>query len=200
MTSHVLTPPLIDRLIPVRAKIVRIPLQVVVGIAFLALLAQLRVEIGPVPITGQTLGVLLMGAAYGTGLGSITALGYLLVGGLGLSVFAGGGAGWATLSGATGGYLLGFVPAAALVGYLAQRGFDRSVTKTALAMVLGNIVIYLTGLAWLYPFAGQLAPEGSSAVAWVLSAGLWPFIPGDVLKLMIAAGLVPGVRRALGDG
>ena len=192
------TRPLIDLLIPVRPTALRLPLQIVLGVAFLALLAQLEVNIGPVPLTGQTLGVLLLGAAYGGRLGALTLLSYLLVGGFGLGVFSGGGAGWSYLSGATAGYLVGFLIAAPLVGLLAQRGLTRSFGGAVLVMSLGNVLIYLPGLAWLYTFAGQYAPAGTAPLAWTLSAGLVAFIPGDVLKLLVAAALLPLAERVLG--
>ena len=112
--------PMIDTLIPVRTAALRIPLQLALGVLLMALLAQLEVNIGPVPITGQTLGVLLIGAAYGSGLGGLTLLAYLTVGGLGFGVFAGGGAGWSHFTGASAGYLVGFPFVAALIGHLAQ--------------------------------------------------------------------------------
>ena len=191
--------PLIDALVPVRAVSLRVPLQVVIGVAFLALLAQLELMVGPVPITGQTLGVLLLGAAYGGRLGGATLLAYLAAGGLGLGVFSGGGAGWAHLTGTTAGYLVGFVLAAALVGTLARRGLTRSFGGAALAMLLGNLAVYLPGLAWLYLFAGQYAPAGASPLAWTLTAGLVPFIPGDLVKLLVAAALLPLAERVLAE-
>lgn len=190
VTASALSAPLIDHLLPLPSRLLRVPLQVAVGVLVLALLAQFEVTLGPVPITGQTLGVLLIGAAYGLSLGTLTLLVYLVVGTMGFGVFAGGGAGWATLTGATAGYLFGFVLAAALVGYLAQRGWTRSFATTALAMLLGNVLIYLPGLLWLR----QLAPDWPTTLAW----GLIPFIPGDVVKLVLAAGLLPTVWALLG--
>ncbi len=189
MTSQALLQPLAERLIPLRKTVLRAPLQVLIGVAFIALLAQIRFDIGPVPITGQTLGVLLIGMTYGLSLGTLTLLAYLLVGGLGLGVFAGGAAGWATMTGATAGYLFGFVLAAGVLGYLAQRGWDRKFSTTALAMLIGNIIIYLPGLLWL----NKLAPDWPTTLQW----GLLPFIPGDVLKLLIAATLLPVVWKLL---
>lgn len=189
--------PLIDALIPVRAASLRVPLQLVLGVAFMALLTRLELSVGPVPVTGQTLGVLLLGAAYGGHLGAATLLAYLAVGGLGLSVFSGGSAGWAHFTGTTAGYLIGFPLAAALVGILAQRGLTRSFGGAALVMILGNALIYLPGLAWLYTFAGGFAPAGVSPLAWTLNAGLLPFVPGDIVKLLVAAALLPLAERVL---
>lgn len=159
-------------------------IKVGVGIVFLALLAQLRVQIGPVPVTGQTLGVLLLGASYGLSLGAATTLGYLALGALGLPLFAGGAGGWAYLTGPTGGYLVGFVLAAALLGYLARRGWDRRLLSCLLALVLASLAIYLPGLAWLHYGSG---------LDWqvALSVGLLPFLAGDLVKLAIAAAALP---------
>lgn len=190
MTSRALSVPLIERLVPISNVALRALFQVALGVAFIALLAQVRVAIGPVPLTGQTLAVLLVGAAYGATLGGVTLLTYLLVGGLGLGVFAGGAAGWATLSGTTAGYLVGFVLAAIVVGALAQRGWDRSYRLTALAMLIGNALIYLPGLLWLSSFA----PDTATALNW----GLWPFLPGDAVKLLAATALLPTVWKLLG--
>ena len=189
MTSQTLTRPLADRLIPIRQDALRIPLQLALGVALMALLAHIRFEIGPVPITGATFGVLLIGAAYGLRLGSLTMVLYLIAGGLGLGVFSGG-SGWSYLTGATGGYLFGYPFAAALVGYLAQRGWDRRFFTTVLAMLLGNILIYIPGLLWL----SQLMPSAQAT----LQAGLIPFIPGDVIKLLLASSLLPTAWHFLG--
>lgn len=193
------TRPLIDTLLPVRSTTLRLPLQLALGVVLMALLAQLRITIGPVPITGQTLGVLLIGAAYGGRLGGLTLLAYLLVGGLGLGVFSGGESGWAYLGGATAGYLVAFPFVAALVGWLSQRGLTRTFTGTALVMLLGNVLIYLPGLAWLYTFAAEFAPAGTSPLSWTLGAGIIPFIPGDVIKLLLAATLLPLAWRLVGE-
>jgi biotin transport system substrate-specific component len=182
-------PPLLHRLVPIPHRGLRTVLQVALGVAFLALLAQVRIEVGPVPITGQTLGVLLLGAAAGARLGVATTLAYLGVGAAGLPVFTGGGAGLATLTGTTAGYLVGFVVAAALVGALAERGWTATVPRALAAMVLGNLVIYAFGVAWL----AQLAPDLRTAVAW----GVTPFLIGDALKVAVATALLPLATRAL---
>lgn len=182
--------PLVERLLPVSTPALRVSLQLVLGVALLAALAQVRLEIGAVPVTGQTLGVLLVGAAYGARLGAGTVIGYLLAGGFGLSVFAGAASGWSTFSGTTGGYLIGFLVAATAVGYLAQRGWDRSYWLMAAAMIVGNALIYLFGLLWLSTFA----PDLSTTLQW----GLWPFLAGDILKLLVAVALLPTVWRLLG--
>ncbi|MEX2535968.1 MAG: biotin transporter BioY [Trueperaceae bacterium] len=190
MTTGVLKQPLIERLVPIRSKTLRVALQLLLGVALLAALAQLRFEIGAVPVTGQTLGVLLIGAAYGAPLAGATVVAYLIAGGLGMPFFSSGGAGWSFFAGTTGGYLLGFLPAALLVGYLAQRGWDRSYRATAAAMLIGNLVIYAFGLLWLSRFAPDLA----TTLQW----GLWPFLAGDVLKVLTAVALLPTVWRLIG--
>ncbi|MCI0785567.1 MAG: biotin transporter BioY [Chloroflexi bacterium] len=158
-------------------------LGLVLGFTILmTLLAQVRVPLPftPVPITGQTLGVLLTGAALGSRRGAATMALYLILGGVGAPVFAGWGSGlvW-TL--ASGGYIIGFIPAAFIVGWLAERGWDRRPWVLA-AMLLGNAAIYVPGLLQLAYFV----PEGK-----VLEFGLWPFIPGDLVKLYLASLLLP---------
>jgi biotin transport system substrate-specific component len=196
MTTTGLTPalsaPLIDRLLPVPNAALRVAIQVALGVALLALLAQVRVAIGPVPITGQTFGVLLLAAAYGMSLGTLTMVAYLAVGTAGLGVFAGGGAGLATMTGSTGGYLVGFVLAALVVGALAQRGWDRSFAGMTAAMGVGTVIVYVSGVAWLT--LSGIAPDLTTAVAW----GVWPFVAGDVIKLLLAAAMVPAAWRSIG--
>ena len=163
---------------------------VVAGSALIALSAQITVPMWPVPMTLQTLAVLLIGLTYGARLGSATVLAYLAEGAAGMPVFAKGGAGMAHLLGPTGGYLIGFAIAAALVGWLAGRGWSRGPIRTALAMALGNLALYLPGLLWLKGATGM-----SWAKAWALGAA--PFLAGDALKLLIAALLVPGAWALL---
>jgi biotin transport system substrate-specific component len=193
MTTAGLTPtlrqPLIDRLLPVPNVAVRVTLQVALGVTLLALLAQVRLAIGPVPLTGQTFGVLLLAGAYGMSLGTLTMLAYLGVGSAGLGVFAGGAGGLATFSGTTAGYLVGFVLAALVVGLLAQRGWDRSFAAMAAAMGVGTVIVYLSGVTWLLV---AFAPDLATALEW----GVWPFVVGDVIKMLAAAALVPTVWRA----
>ncbi len=142
----------------------------------------------PVPITGQTFAVLLVGALLGRRMGALAMLAYLAEGAAGLPVFAGGVGGPAVLVGPTAGYLYGFVAAALVVGWLCERGWDRRPVTAALAMLAGNAVIYLFGLPWLALFIG---PER------VLAAGLLPFIPGDLLKLLLATLALPAGWRLL---
>lgn len=157
---------------------------------FIALMAQLTIYLpfSPVPVTGQTLAVLLIGALLGSSRGSMAVLAYMTEGVAGMPVFAGGLAGPAVLAGPTGGYLAGFVVAAYAVGWLAERGWDRNTLSTVAAMLVGNIAIYLSGLVWLAQFIG-----GQNALA----AGLYPFIPGDIAKLIFAALLLPAGWKLL---
>ena len=157
------------------------------GSIFLALVAQVSVPLLPVPITGQTFGILVLGLLYGSRLGAATVLAYLAQGAVGLPVFANGAGGAAVLIGPTAGYLWGFVIAAFVVGWLAERGWDRNIGLTAVAMLVGNVILYVPGLAWLYVIA---APDFATTLQW----GLTPFIPGDLLKLVLACCVVWGIR------
>ena len=161
---------------------------VVFGSLLLAVSAQFKIPLYPVPVTGQTLVVLLIGMTYGPRLGGITIAAYLFEGAIGLPVFAGGAAGVAVLMGPTAGYLFGFLLAAAAMGYLAERGIGRTVVSTIAAMVIGNCVIYLCGALWLANFIG---------FGQAIAAGVLPFLYGDVLKLVVAAGLMPWAWRAV---
>jgi biotin transport system substrate-specific component len=158
------------------------------GSLLLAGLAQVRVPLpfSPVPLTGQTLGVLLIGAVLGSRRGPASVGLYLLLGLLGLPVFSGGGSGLAYLSGATGGYLLGFGAAAWLVGRLAERGLERRWTTAWLAFLAGEIVIFLAGVGWLALWFG---PQRAVAL------GLTPFLLGETLKLLLASALLPSAWR-----
>ena len=157
------------------------------GSALLTISAKIQIPFWPVPMTMQTFAVLVIGITYGSRLGAATIVLYLAEGAAGLPVFAGGG-GIAYLLGPTGGYLFGFVIAAALVGWLAEHSWDRKMSTTAFAMLLGNLVIYASGLLWLGAIIGYEK---------VLSVGLWPFLPGDALKLVLAAAILPTAWRLI---
>ena len=166
---------------------------VVAGVLILAVAAKIKVPMWPVPITMGTFAVLTIGAAYGARLGLVTILGYMLVGALGYDVFAGSGAdasGLTYMMGGTGGYLVGYVLATVMLGLLAQRGWDRSVLWMGLAMLIGNVLIYVPGLAWL----GQLYGWDKPILAW----GLTPFLIGDAVKLALAAMLLPAAWKLVG--
>ncbi|MDW8060714.1 MAG: biotin transporter BioY [Thermomicrobium sp.] len=166
---------------------------VVAGSFLTALAARIAIPLpfSPVPITGQTFAVLLVGAALGSRRGAASMALYVAEGLAGLPVFAGGAAGPGVLLGPTGGYLVGFIAAAFVTGWLAERGLDRRPVTTALAMALGNLVIYLFGVSWLSVFVG---------VAKAPLLGMVPFLPGDLLKIVLATLALPGawwiVRRS----
>ena len=175
---------------PFAAKAVSAPVAktflIVVGSLLLAMSAQIKIPFYPVPVTGQTLVVLLIGMTYGPRLGGATVAAYLLQGALGLPVFAGTAVGMAALVGPTGGYLAGFLVAAVIIGFLAERGMGRSVITTVIAMMIGNAVIYAMGVSWLSGFIGMEK---------ALMFGMAKFLYGDALKLVIAACLMPVAWR-----
>lgn len=156
----------------------------ILGAGLVAVAAQfvIRLPWTPTPITGQTFAVLLVGTLLGASRGAGAMLVYLLEGASGLPVFAGGGAGVAHLLGPTGGYLIGFVFAAAVAGALAERGWDRRVTLTILSMSIATAVIFLCGAAWLAFFVG---------IDQVWTMGVGPFLPGAALKIGLATALLP---------
>jgi biotin transport system substrate-specific component len=160
------------------------------GAGFVALAAQISIHLGftPVPITAQTFAVVLVGASLGSVRGTASLLLYLLVGIAGAPVYASHKHGWDVVSGSSGGYIVGFVVAAALTGYLAERHWDRKVSTSVTAMLSGNVVIYLFGLTWLHHYLH---------VSWAkaLEFGLYPFVAGDVIKLYLAALALPGAWR-----
>lgn len=164
----------------------------VIGSLLVAGAAQIQIPMLPVPMTLQTLAVLAIGGAYGARLGASTVALYVAEGAVGLPVFAGFKAGLAILAGPTGGYLLGFVLAAGVVGHLAQKGWDRNAFTTFAAMMIGAALIYVPGLAWLYTFMGS--------IGGTLSAGLYPFVLADVLKAVLAAVAFPAAWLALHRG
>ncbi|MCU0917572.1 MAG: biotin transporter BioY [Planctomycetes bacterium] len=143
----------------------------------------------PVPVTGQTFAVLIVAALLGSRRGVLCVLAYLAEGLLGLPVFAQGKGGLACFMGPTGGYLVGFALAAFVVGALSERTWDRRVPTTVAAMVLGNLVIYACGLAWLLCLSRffDIPLKGG-----LLAVGLYPFLIGDTLKIILAAILLPG--------
>lgn len=164
------------------------------GVLLVALAAQVVVPLPftPVPITGQTFAALLVGGAYGLGRGTVTLLLYVAVGCLGAPVFADGAHGSAVLLSATGGYLVGMVLAAALVGAAADRGWDRRLLTSLVAMLAGSALVYVVGATWL---ALDLGLDAATAV----ELGVRPFVWGDLLKLALAGALLPiawtGVSR-----
>ena len=174
-------------------------LLVVAGTLFIALAAQVSVPMYPVPMTLQTLAILIVGLSYGARLGSVTLLAYLAEGAAGLPVFANAGNG-AAFFGPTAGFLLGFVAIAWLVGYAADRGWTRNVAVAAGICVAASAALYIPGVAWPMAVAGALGLEGG----WVgLGADkIWqyfmaPFLIGDAVKAVLAAVVVTGALTAL---
>ncbi|MDQ6435472.1 biotin transporter BioY [Mesorhizobium sp. LHD-90] len=193
MSTIALHPTLASRLSGGTAPLARNVLLAIVGSLALWASAKIQVPFYPVPITMQTFVVLAMGMAFGRRLAAATVALYLAQGAIGLPVFAGTperGIGLAYMAGPTGGYLLGYLPAAALCGWLAERGWDRRIATTAAAMLAGNAVVYAFGLLWLGSVIGWDKP--------VLQIGLTPFIPGDFLKLLLAALTLPLAWKLLG--
>lgn len=153
-------------------------------------LARFELHLGftPVPITGQTLGVLLAGGALGWKSGAASQGLYWLLGLTGLPFYSGGTGGWHAGTGATMGYLVGFIAAAAVVGYLAERRQDRNVLSSMSAMALGSVVIYVLGAAWLAHTYGLPVATGEKSA---ISLGVTPFLIGDTIKLVVAGSLLP---------
>ena len=161
---------------------------VALGTALMALSAKVNLPLPYVPMTLQSLVVLMIGAAYGWRLGSATMIAYLAEGAMGLPVFAGPVGGLAPLVGPTAGYLFGFVAAAFITGWLAERGWDRSVALLFAAMAVGHIVIFAAGFGWLALGLG-------AAKAW--QVGVAPFIAASLVKNALGATLMPAVRRII---
>lgn len=164
---------------------------ILAGSMLIGFCAQLAVWLpfSPVPVTGQTFAVLLTGVLLGARRGSLCVLAYLLQGAAGLPVFASARAGLAVLLGPTGGYLIGFIAAAWLTGYLAQKGWDRKAGTTVLAMALGNAVIYAFGVLWLGLFTGSIKAAAA--------AGVYPFVIADCFKIAVAAVILPSGWKIL---
>ena len=180
-------------LIPRTSALTNVAL-VVGGTAFMSLMAQVAIPVpgSPVPITGQTLGVLLIGTTYGASLGFATIATYVALGLLGAPVLAQGAHGFAKLVGPTGGYLVGMVLAALLVGALANRRWDVHLRTSFGQMLLGELLIFAPGLIWLKIYTG-------ASWNWTIAAGLTPFIVGEIIKIGLAGFALPSawalVRR-----
>jgi biotin transport system substrate-specific component len=160
-----------------------------IGFALLtALAAQIRIPLPgtPVPITGQTFAVLLAGAALGSRAGAGSQAIYWALGAIGLPFYTNASGGWEAATGATAGYLVGFIAAAWVVGALAERGQDRNVWSAVPAFLAGNAVIYAFGVTWLL-----LSVEGISTMSEALTAGFTPFVVGDVVKILAVGVLLP---------
>jgi biotin transport system substrate-specific component len=184
--------PLAEMLWPHRAdgsfRVLRGAILIALGTGLLTLSAKVNLPLPYVPMTLQTLVVLMIGAAYGWRLGSATVIAYLAEGAVGLPVFAGPVGGLAPLVGPTAGYLYGFVLAAVATGWLSERGWDRSVPLLFVAMGLGHILILGAGFTWL-AFGMKLGVDK----AWLV--GILPFIAASLVKNALGATLVPAIRR-----
>ncbi|TCL88432.1 biotin transport system substrate-specific component [Curtobacterium sp. PhB142] len=173
--------PLADALLP-RTAVVSTAL-VLGGALLTAGAAQVSVPLWPVPITGQTLAVLLVGSALGARRGALSMLVYALLGVIGLPVFAGGSAGVGVLVSPSGGYIVGFVAAAALVGWIAERFGDRPLRNSVLSFVLGTVVTFAVGMVWLAVSLGLNLQQ-------TLEFGLYPFVLGGAVKALLGAGAI----------
>jgi biotin transport system substrate-specific component len=165
---------------------------VIVASLFVGVCAQLQIPLPftPVPLSGGTLGVLYAGCLLGSRRGAAAVGLYLLEGSMGLPVFSGGAAGFVHLLGPTGGYLVGFPVGAFMTGLLAERGWDRTPGRAFLAMLAGSVPIFAFGLLGLSRFV---------PASTLLAQGLWPFVPGDLLKSGVSAGLLPLGWKLVGD-
>jgi len=173
---------LADRVFP-RTLVMDIVL-VLAGAALVTVLAQVAIPLWPVPITGQTLAVLLVGSTLGWARGAISMALYAVLGLVGLPVYSDGSHGAGVLFGATGGYIIGFIVSAALVGWLAERQWDRKILKALVTFVAGSVVVFAIGLPWLAVVLHTDLPT-------TLQYGLYPFILGGIIKAIIAAALLP---------
>jgi len=175
-----------------RAGLLTDVLLVLAGTGLIAASAQISVKLPftPVPITGQTFAVVLVGASLGPLCGTASAMLYLWLGVAGAPIYAHHDSGWDVLTSANGGYIVGFVLAAAASGFLAERGWDRRFSSSIGAMLTGNVIIYLVGLPWL-------AVVLNTNLEQTLEDGLYPFVPGDLFKLYCAAALLPAAWRGV---
>lgn len=182
-----LAPTLTTRYLPAVKPAARDALMILSGAALVALMAQIAIPLPftPVPLTGQTFAVLLVGAALGSKRGAASLALYTAAGALGLPVFAAAKSG---LSGPTLGYLFGFIAAAYLIGWLSERGLERSIRTSLIPFALGTLVIYLFGAGWL-ALSLHLSPADA------LAKGVLPFLPGDIFKMALAALSLPAAWR-----
>lgn len=187
MSTHAASPTLVPRL-----GVVADAALVLAGTGLVAAAAQISVPLPftPVPITGQTFAVVLVGAALGTVRGVASLFLYLWLGVAGAPIYASHAHGWTVITSASGGYIVGFVFAAGITGLLAERRWDRRLSSSISSMLTGNVVIYLVGLPWLAVVLGTNLEQ-------TLEDGLYPFVAGDVFKLYLAALLLPGAWRVV---
>ena len=163
---------------------------ILTGTVFLAAMAQIAFPIpgSPVPFSGQTLGVLLLGTAYGAGLGFSTIAFYLLMGMAGAPIFSSGTSGIERIVGPTGGYLVGMLISSLVLGALAGRRWDQKIKTVIPTMIIGNSIIFAVGLLWLNHYTGQ-------SWSWTFEKGFTPFVLGEILKIAIASTALPAVWK-----
>lgn len=191
-TTPLVRPTLVDRVVT-RTWASDIAL-VVAGTALVAVLAQVAIPLWPVPVTGQTLAVLLVGAGLGAVRGAASLSLYAMLGAVGLPIYSEASSGWSVLLGPTGGYIIGFIASAAIVGWAAERSWDRGWYKPIITFIGGSLVVFAFGLPWLAVSLGQLGfPNDLQSV---LVAGFYPFIIGGLVKAAIAAALLPALWAA----
>jgi biotin transport system substrate-specific component len=172
---------------------------IVLGALLIGLTAQVSIPVpgSPIPVTGQTFGVLLVAGALGMRRGVASISLYILIGLIGIPFFAEGKGGIQVILGASGGYIVGFAVAGAVVGRLAELGWDRRLVGALAAMAIGNVVIYLIGVPWLMAVTGFTLAEA-------IQKGVVPFLVGDAIKLILAAAAFPAawwlVGRRAGEG
>lgn len=171
-----------------KANIVTQGIAIILGSWLIAAGAYIEVPMVPVPMTMQSLAVLLIGGAYGLRLASVTTAAYLAQGSLGLPVFAGGAAGPVHLIGPTAGYLIGFIVCASIVAFMYERGFAKGWVRPAFALMLGSVALMVCGVIWLAGFVGM-----DNAIA----TGLMPFIGGMVVKAALALLILKGVDHVI---
>jgi biotin transport system substrate-specific component len=194
MTASTASTTTLRRAVFPRVSVLTDAVLVLGGALFVALFAQISIPLPftPVPITGQTFAVLLVGGALGSLCGLASMSLYMLMGIVGLPVYANQAHGFEIIKGATGGYIVGFLVAGLLVGYLADRGWDQKFSTSGTMMLTGNVIIFLVGIIWLQQVL-------HTSLADTLKFGLYPFVPGEIVKLYLAAALLPGawalVRR-----
>ena len=170
------------------------------GVILMTLASQISIPWHPVPLTGGTFGVLLIGGLYGLRRAFLTLATFIGLGALGLGVFADWSGGWDTITGSTGGYIVGYLVAACIVGWFADHGASQDVMKMVGVMLIANATIYVFGVTWL---ANWTPPGATEAFGWdaAYEFGIQPFVPGDIVKLFFAACLLPGgwkLMRLLG--
>jgi biotin transport system substrate-specific component len=191
---------LADLLVPARSRALAVAVDavlVVAGTALVAIAAQIAIPFWPVPLTGQTFAVLLVGTALGPLRGALSMTLYLILGVAGLPIFSGGASG-SLFALTSGGYIVGFIAAAIVVGWLARLAWDRKALRMLVSFLAGSVVIYAFGLPWLYFSLNNLGPAVwhdalgyDTVLGATLGAGLVPFLLGDLVKALLAAALVP---------